>query len=175
MKSNWDTCLAHVLKSEGGFSNHKDDPGGMTNLGVTKKVWEEWTGKPATEQDMRGLTHDDVAPLYKKRYWDVVHGDDLPAGVDLCVFDCAVNAGVSRSARFLQRTAQVTADGIIGLGTLKAVQALSSSLVIRDFCAQRELHYKSLPTFPTFGKGWMARLDRVEDDAMKMASPSVPV
>ena len=67
MKSNWDTCLAHVLKSEGGFSNHKDDPGGMTNLGVTKKVWEEWTGKPATEQAMRGLTHDDVAPLYKKQ------------------------------------------------------------------------------------------------------------
>lgn len=175
MKENWDACLAHVLNSEGEFSNHKDDPGGMTNLGVTKKVWEEWTSKSATEQDMRGLTHDDVAPLYKKQYWVAVHGDDLPAGVDLCVFDCAVNAGVNRAARFLQRTAQVTADGIIGPGTLKAVQALSPSLVIRDFCAQRELHYKSLPTFPTFGKGWMARLDKVEDDAMKMASPSAPV
>lgn len=175
MKQNWDVCLAHVLKSEGGFSDHPSDPGGMTNLGVTKKVWEEWTGKPATEQDMRNLTHDDVAPLYQKRYWDAVHGDDLPSGVDLCVFDCAVNAGVGRSARFLQRTAQVTTDGIIGPGTMKAVQAMSPLLVIRDFCAQREMHYKSLPTFPTFGKGWMARLDKVEDDAMKMVSPSAPV
>ena len=67
MKENFQTCLEHVLKSEGGFSNHPSDPGGVTNLGVTKKVWEEWTGKPATEQDMRNLTHDDVAPLYQKR------------------------------------------------------------------------------------------------------------
>ena len=175
MKENFGVAFNSMIKHEGGFVNHPKDPGGMTNLGVTKKVWDDWTGGNADEQEMRSLTPDKVAPLYKKRYWDAIKGDDLPSGIDLCVFDCAVNAGVSRAARFLQRTAQVTTDGIIGPGTLKAVQALSTSLVIRDFCAQREMHYKSLPTFPTFGKGWMARLDRVEDDAMKMSSPSVPV
>ena len=170
MKENFQECLEHILLSEGGYVNHPADPGGMTNLGVTKRVWEEWVGRPVTEQEMKGLTHDDVAPLYKKRYWDAVHGDALPSGVDLCVFDCAVNAGVSRAARFLQRAAKVDQDGIIGPGTLKAVQETSPAALIRDFCSQRELHYKSLQTFPTFGKGWMARLDRVEDESRGMAN-----
>ena len=170
MKENFQECLEHILLSEGGYVNHPADPGGMTNLGVTKRVWEEWVGRPVTEQEMKGLTHDDVAPLYKKRYWDAVHGDALPSGVDLCVFDCAVNAGVARAARFLQRAAKVDQDGVIGPGTLKAVQEASAASLIRDFCAQRELHYKSLQTFPTFGKGWMARLDRVEDESRGMTN-----
>lgn len=168
MKDNFPECLEHVLKSEGGFSNHKEDPGGMTNLGVTKKVWEEWVGHPVTEQDMRSLTHEQVAPLYKKRYWDAVRGDDLPTGVDLCVFDCAVNAGVTRAIRFLQQTIGVEKDGIIGPKTLEAVAETNPVVIIRDFCAQREFHYKSLQTFPVFGKGWMARLDRVEEDSINL-------
>ena len=80
MKSNFEACLAEVLKHEGGYVNHLKDPGGMTNLGVTKKVWEEWTGAPADEQVMRSLTPEKVTPLYKKRYWDAVNCDDLPVG-----------------------------------------------------------------------------------------------
>lgn len=169
MKENFAECLDHVLKSEGGFSNHRDDPGGMTNLGVTKRVWEEWVGRQVSEDEMKGLTREAVTELYKKRYWDAVHGDSLPSGVDLCVFDCAVNAGVSRAIRFLQHAVKVTQDGIIGPATLKAIEETPPIAIIADFCAQREFHYKSLQTFPVFGKGWMARLDRVEDESRGMA------
>lgn len=169
MKENWDEALAHVLKYEGGYVNHPADPGGMTNLGVTKRVWEGWIGKPATEQDMRSLTPAMVAPLYKKAYWDAVRGDDLPSGVDFCVFDCAVNAGPGRAARFLQQAVGVTADGSIGPMTLKAVAAQDPKATIRKFCDLREAHYKSLPTFATFGKGWMNRLGSVEDEATELA------
>ena len=68
MKHNWEEALAHVLKYEGGYVNHKDDPGGRTNLGVTQRVWEEWTGKAADEQEMRSLTVAMDSPQYKKRY-----------------------------------------------------------------------------------------------------------
>ena len=170
MNHNWDEALRHILKYEGGYVNHPSDPGGMTNLGVTKRVWEEWTGKPATEADMRALTPEMVGPLYKTRYWDAVKGDDLPSGVDLCVFDCAVNAGVGRASKFLQQAVGVTADGQIGPKTVEATTAKPADEVVAKFCDLREAHYKSLPTFATFGKGWMRRLASVESEAQTLAA-----
>ena len=170
MKHNWDEALRHILKYEGGYVNHKDDPGGMTNLGVTKRVWEEWTGKPATEADMRSLTPEMVGPLYKTRYWDAVRGDDLPSGIDLCVFDAAVNAGVNRASKFLQQAVGVTADGQIGPKTVEATTAKPADEVVAKFCDLREAHYKSLPTFATFGKGWMRRLASVESEAQTLTA-----
>ena len=84
-EGNFEKCLEMVLHHEGGYVNHPKDPGGMTNLGVTKRVWDDWTGGDADEDEMRGLTPEDVGPLYKKNYWDRVKGDDLPSGLDLCV------------------------------------------------------------------------------------------
>ena len=169
MKENWNEALKHILKWEGGYSNHPADPGGMTNLGVTKSVWESWTNKPATEADMRALTPAMVSPLYKAKYWDAVRGDDLPSGVDLCVVDCAVNAGPGRAAKFLQQAVGATVDGAIGPGTLKAVAAHDPQEIIKKFCDLREAHYKSLSTFATFGKGWMNRLNSTEVDCIGMA------
>ena len=60
MKENFEIALKALLKHEGGFSNHPADPGGMTNLGVTKKVWEEFVGHAVDEQTMRGLTPDQI-------------------------------------------------------------------------------------------------------------------
>jgi lysozyme family protein len=169
MKHNWEEALKHILKWEGGYVNHPSDPGGRTNLGVTQRVWEEWTGKPATEADMRGLTIEMVTPLYKKRFWDAIRGDDLPSGVDLCVFDCAVNAGPGRASRFLQQAVGVVADGAIGPKTLEAVTKMSADEIIEKFCDLREAHFKSLSTFNVFGKGWMRRLDGIEAECKQMA------
>jgi lysozyme family protein len=170
MKHNWDEALRHILKYEGGYVNHPADPGGMTNLGVTKRVWEEWIGKPATEADMRALTPKMVGPLYKTRYWDAVRGDDLPSGIDLCVFDAAVNAGVGRASKFLQQAVGVTADGQIGPKTVEATTAKPADEIVAKFCDLREAHYKSLPTFATFGKGWMRRLASVESEAQTLTA-----
>ena len=169
MIDNWEEALKHVLKYEGGYVNHPADPGGMTNLGVTKRVWEEWTGSPATEQEMRSLTPDMVAPLYKKRYWDAVRGDDLPSGVDLCVFDCAVNSGVGRASKFLQRVVGVGQDGQIGPATLAAVAQKEPVTIIAEFCHHRESFLRGLDTFATFGKGWMRRVDSVETESRELA------
>jgi lysozyme family protein len=84
MKENFDSALEAVLHHEGGFVNHPRDPGGMTNLGVTKRVWEEWVGHEVDEATMRGLTPDLVAPLYKARYWDKVRGDDQQRARPCC-------------------------------------------------------------------------------------------
>ena len=84
---------------------------------MTAKVWAEWTGKPAPIEVMKQLTKDDIKPMYKARYWDVVQEDHLPSGVDISVADFGVNAGPSRAAKRLQRVVMATQDGKIGSKT----------------------------------------------------------
>ena len=168
MNSNFESALAYVLQSEGGFVNDLNDPGGMTNLGCTKAVWEEFVGHPVSEADMRGLTPADVAPLYKRKYWDKVSGDDLPAGLDYSVFDAAINSGPERAAKWLQEVVGVTADGAIGKGTLAAVEAYNVNDLIKVYSAKRLAFLQSLPTFETFGKGWTTRVASVQSKATEM-------
>lgn len=170
MKENFQKALEAVLHHEGGFVNHPSDPGGMTNLGCTKKVWEEWCGHPVDEATMRGLKPADVAPLYKARYWDKVHGDELPAGVDYVVFDAAINSGPGRAAKWLQEVVGVTADGAIGPGTMKAVAAKSPAEIVDAYQAKRLSFLQALPTWGTFGKGWGRRVAEVGTAADTMAA-----
>jgi lysozyme family protein len=168
MESNFAESLKHVLKHEGGYVNHPSDPGGMTNLGVTKKVWEAWVDKRVTEAEMRALTPEIVAPLYKKMYWDKVQGDGLPSGVDYVVFDFAVNAGVSRAAKTLQNILFVASDGTIGPTTLRVAGQRDPKELVEAYSEDRRLFYSQLPTFSVFGKGWLRRVDETNAQALKM-------
>jgi lysozyme family protein len=158
MQKNYDKCLKAILHHEGGYVNHPKDPGGETNLGVTKRVYEEHGGT----KDMKDLTVEDVAPIYKKGYWDKMKGDDLPSGLDLCVFDFGVNAGPGRSAKYLQTMIGTVADGGIGPNTLKAVanyvEEVGLEQAVENFQEARQGYYEKLSTFDTFGKGWTRRV-----------------
>jgi len=167
MNSNWQKSFELMLKSEGGFGNDPRDPGGMTNLGVTKATWENWVGRASDENEMRSLTPEKVEPLYKKKFWDAVRGDELPVGIDYLVFDFAVNAGVGRSAKVLQMAIGANPDGSIGPLTLMAVSNFDPADLIDRFSNAKEDFYKSLPTFETFGRGW---LNRVADVKLKASS-----
>lgn len=168
MISNFPASLALVLRSEGGFVNHPNDPGGMTNLGVTRNVWKEWVKRDVDEAEMRSLTPELVTPLYKQRYWDACKCDSMPLGVDYAVFDAAVNMGPFRAAKLLQAALGVTADGVIGKATIAAATAADSAELLESFSLGKEGFYKSLPTFATFGKGWLNRVAHVQQNAEKM-------
>jgi lysozyme family protein len=170
MKENFDAALKAILHHEGGFVNHPADPGGMTNLGVTKKVWEEWVGHPVDEKVMRGLTPEIVGPMYKVKYWDKVRGDDLPEGVDYCVFDAAVNSGPGRAAKWLQGCVGVEQDGGIGPKTLAAVAAFDSKELVKDYAKRRLSFLSDLAHWGTFGKGWSRRVAEVQITATNMTA-----
>jgi lysozyme family protein len=170
MKENLLPAMVALLKHEGGFVNHPADPGGMTNLGVTQRVWEEWVGHPVDEKEMRSLTPEKVAPMYKQKYWDKIRGDDLPSGVDMAVFDCCVNSGPGRAAKMLQRVLGLTEDGAIGPNTLSKALSIDSSKLIADYNAARLVFLQSLPTWATFGKGWGNRVAQVTTEATNMTA-----
>jgi lysozyme family protein len=169
VKENWDDSFAAVLKHEGGFVNHPKDPGGMTNLGVTKAVWEIWLARAVTESDMRALTPEKVKPFYKAMYWDKIKGDQLPAGVDYAAYDLAVNSGGGRATKFLQTIAGVTADGALGPKSMSAIRECNPEQMVDALCDMRLDFLKRLPTFETFGKGWSRRVAEVKEKASGMA------
>jgi lysozyme family protein len=168
MQSNFEKSLAMVLKSEGGFVNHPKDPGGMTNLGVTRLVWETWVKRRVTDDEMRALTPELVGPMYKKMYWDGVKGDELPKGLDYAMFDFAVNAGPWRATKILQAALDVTVDGMLGKKTLAAVEKADQKELLELFTLGKEAFYKTLDGFKTFGKGWMSRVVHVQQTAEGM-------
>ena len=171
MINNFDKCLDLLLVHEGGFVNHPDDPGGMTNLGVTIRTWEEWVGHPVSEKEMRNLTPLMVKALYKRKYWDACRADELISGLDYCIFDVAVNSGVGRAIKLLQSCVGVTPDGGFGSVTMAAVAQFkgdSAKTLINDYCAKRLEFLQSLKAWPTFGEGWEKRVKEVQADALKM-------
>lgn len=169
MKDNFESALKAILHHEGGYVNHKLDPGGMTNLGVTKRVWEEWVGHEVDEKTMRNLTPEIVGPMYKAKYWDKIKGDDLPTGVDYVVFDAAVNSGPGRAAKWLQACVGVEPDGGIGPKTLAAVNAFDANQLIEDYAKRRLSFLMDLKTWDTFGKGWGRRVAEVQKTGLDMA------
>jgi len=170
MKVNLLPAMVALMKHEGGFVNHPKDPGGMTNLGVTQRVWEEWVGHPVDEKAMRALTPAIVAPMYKQKYWDKIRADDLPSGVDLAVFDCCVNSGPGRDAEILQKVLGLTEDGAIRPQTIAKALSIDSSNLIADYNDARLAFLKSLPTWPDFGNGWETRVAQVTTEATNMTA-----
>lgn len=166
MITNFQRALRLVLKHEGGYVNHPDDPGGATNKGITIATYRQFVKPNATIADLKAISDADVARVYKLQYWAKVQGDRLPDGLDYAVFDFAVNSGPGRAAQFLQDVLGVTADGQIGPETLAAASR-DPAKAIANLCDKRLAWLKGLKTWPTFGKGWAARVKAVKAAALK--------
>jgi len=169
MDANFFKSLDMVLKHEGGFVDHPEDPGGATNKGITHKTYSDFLGRPLEDVDeLKNIPDEHVQLIYKQGYWDKVKGDELPSGVDFCIFDWAVNSGPSRAAKALQKAVMAAQDGAIGPKTLEAVKEYSAEDIIEAVTKEREAFYRSLRTFNTFGKGWLRRNKETRDFALDM-------
>lgn len=163
MENNFEQSLRWVLKSEGGFVDDPQDPGGATDEGVTQAVYDRWRRSHNLPlQSVRDIRDIEVEAIYRNRYWDVVAGDDLPGGLDYCVFDFAVNSGEGRAAEFLQRLVMVKPDGQIGPKTLAAIAEHSPRALVDQLCRDRMDWLRNLKRFPHFGKGWISRVETVQ-------------
>lgn len=170
-------CLDHVLAHEGGYVDHPKDPGGATNMGITRKTLARWRKVSPwwklPRAAVRSLGRAEAARIYEASYWQQVHGAELPAGLDLAVFDYAVNSGPSRAIRALQSSLKVKVDGRIGpltLDALKArVAAASVAGLITALCDGRMGFLQRLATFAVFGRGWSRRVADIRAAALAMA------
>lgn len=180
--SNFKKCLQHVLQFEGGYVDHPSDPGGATNRGITRKTLARWRGISPwwdlPKSAVRELAENESEAIYKQAYWATSAGRHLPNGIDLAIFDFAVNSGPSRTAKALQKILNVPQDGIIGPMTLTALTRFSrrwgTHIVIKKICDHRRGFLRSLSTFKTFGRGWTKRVNATEQLARQMAKQPQP-
>jgi lysozyme family protein len=160
-------CHAVTAKWEGGWSDHPADPGGKTMYGVTETRWHEYqAARGLARTPVRSITKDQALAFYVSEFWRPIRGEELPAGVDLAVYDGGVNSGVSRSVKWLQAVVGETQDGIAGPITLNATAKAAPAKTIKAHCAKRLGFVRSLAIWNTFGKGWSRRIANVEATAL---------
>jgi lysozyme family protein len=113
--------------------------------------------------------------IYRNQYWNAVRGDELPAGVDLAVYDGAVNSGPAQATKWLQRALGVAVDGHIGEATLRALEDCTDiDGLIAGICARRLAFMQALHTWGTFGKGWSRRVAAVQRASLQLAQGDSP-
>lgn len=165
LPADFERCFAFTLGREGGFVDHPNDPGGATNHGISLR-YARSLGRvvdldhdgDVDVDDIRLVTPEIARTLYRNDFWRAVRGDDLPGPLGLVAFDSAVLCAPHRAARWLQAAVGARADGIIGPLTLAAAARTDLGQAIADLLVQRDGYLRSLPTFPTFGRGWLRRV-----------------
>ncbi len=159
MKSNFDYCLKEVLKSEGGYSNDPSDSGGATNFGITITDYRKYIKKNGTPEDVKNMTVDQAAVIYKKRYWDALDCDNLPSGVDYTVFDYGVLSGLGRPRKDLQTFKDKTGADLINAINDERTAFLTT---ISNASNPKYAHNAK------YRKGWLSRVARVRKSSLNM-------
>jgi lysozyme family protein len=171
-------CLSIILENEGGYCWISGDSGGETYVGIARnyeKLWEGWkiidkikkerkVEKLKYNEKVKEITIDIIDPIYRKKYWDKIKGDDIciiNPELALHVFDMGVNAGITTAIKLLQRCLGLTDDGIIGKMTLEGVKKANHDKLLKDYINRRKEYYIKIATGERekFLKGWLNRID----------------
>jgi lysozyme family protein len=162
-------AISRLLASEGGYVNHPSDPGGPTNFGITIADYRKFVKRDASAADVRAMKADEAKAIYRAKYWGAMHCDNLPAGLDYCVFDYAVNSGIGRVPKVLQRILGISVTGRMDEATVAAVRGREARALIQLVCDERLRFLQGLKTWPVFGKGWAKRVGEVRLAALALA------
>jgi lysozyme family protein len=169
--ANFTRIIEQVLQIEGGVSDRPadQDPGKLTNRGVTQAVYDQWRGlKNLPPKSVREITTQEAVAIYKANYWRPIQGDKLPAGIDYAVLDYAVNSGPAQAVKDLQRVLGCAADGIVGLATLEALAVAELPDVINAYCDRRLAFMKKLKNWKHNQNGWTKRVAHVRAQSLAM-------
>lgn len=180
--SVFELALEKLLVSEGGYVNDASDPGGATNMGITLGTLQNTRDYEVGDvdgdgdidiDDIKNMDEEHASEFYKKYFWDKQNLDMFPPKVAYLMFDFSVNSGFSRAGKTLQKAlntmgCKLTEDGDVGQNTINAMESSSPDILVGYMLQERRSFYKRLvdknPTLQKFFKGWMNRVDRLEQD-----------
>lgn len=162
MADQFDTFIRRILSHEGGYSADPKDPGNWTGgrVGAGKLLGTKYgiAANTYPHLNIKALTWDDAVAIYRRDFWKASKADILPPAVGFQLLDGAVNSGIGRAGRWLQRAARVADDGVIGPATRAAVSSADPSDLVMRFLAERLEFMTGLTNWPDHGKGWARRI-----------------
>lgn len=144
-----------IDKHERGFQKHKKDKGNYnskgelvgTKYGISARFYEQYTGKTPTEKDIKDLTKDRAAEILYDEFYKKPGYDKMEEKKAKAMFDFAVHSGPSRANKYSK-----------------------DAKTFKDVIEGRRKYIKSLNR-PEFEKGWMKRLDNLENDLTPFENP----
>lgn len=160
--SDFARCLELIFRHEGGAVNDPRDPGGKTKYGISQRAYPN--------EDIANLTKERATELYRRDYWRLIHGDELPFPLAVSVLDAAVNSGVRRSIQWLQNALHIPCDGKIGPQTISAATSCNLAGTAQRYADIRLDFLQRDPRWPTFGKGWTRRVQDTLHEALQWTS-----
>jgi len=146
--SRFMACAGFIIERiEKGYVNDPNDPGGETKYGISKRSYPNL--------DIPNLTEMQAVDVYYSDYWVLCGSSALPRGLDLWVFDCAINSGPGTAVRMLQGWLGVAQDGKLGAMTAAAAQA---NVEPEGFLLARLAAYQKDKNWERYKNGWTKRL-----------------
>ena len=150
--SAFDLAFTFVTRAdiEGGYVDDLNDPGGETNFGISKRAYPHLNIAKLDQSQARGLYYED--------YWLRAGCVALPDRVGIATFDSAVNQGVGRAKRLLQKAARVRVDGKIGPITLSAIASAHEDSLLLELLSHRLRAYAVTRNARRYMRGWSRRV-----------------
>lgn len=146
----WDSAFDITIGFEGGYVNDPNDAGGETKYGISKRAYPNL--------DIKNLTIEQAKEIYHRDYWERCKCDFIPDALSIALFDFAVNSGVKRAVRYLQRALDITVDGVIGNQTIGACNRVPTRYVLNKYLDLRIKYLMQLKSWQHFKNGWGNRV-----------------
>ena len=168
-----------IHRYEGGYGWNKADPGGPTNYGITCYDYAEYRGRKMDSMSnwaplVKAMTLAEAEAIYKKKYARALKFDDLPPGIDCCMMDYGVNSGVARPIRVARALCDTPGSDALDIQLFDAIKKMDAEQFINRMCDERLTFMKRLRTWPTFGRGWAARVADLRSYSDHLAHNSSP-
>lgn len=146
MRGSFEPSFDLVVSQEG------NQPG--KRYGIDRALYAQALGLFEEEVDLDRLTPQIAQTIHRQYWWNAVKGDQLPAGLDLMLYDAAVCHGAARAIIWLQAILRDRQDGEVTPRTLAGVNAYIS-------------RYTLITLINTFKKERLWQIDR----GVEMKSP----
>lgn len=184
--ANSTKIVPFILKWEGGLSKNPADTAALypvpdgsgyhTNKGIT---WRTWSGKYGTSDEsikrFYAMSQTDWNTIFKPLFWDALQLDKVNSQrIADVLANWAWGSGPGAAAKAIQKIVGVTADGVIGPQTIKAINAAPEQQTFDKLKAANVAFFNQLvqqPQYSDFKKGWFNRLDDLYNNYIKKIAP----